>query len=275
MLNSTIFINKKLIMQNFGKIKNAFSEILAEGIASNDVAKKNLFKKYIKTLKESEILRTQFLVYENIENVVESDQFLANLIVSENLSLLTKFNKKDILSENKKLIALSKEVASKLDDEYDVRISKLHESIGDLVFFEISPKNVNEVAKNRKNVLEYIVTNKGKVVNESYDVPSSMLSSILVEKYNERYSELTETEKEVIKVLVESDDNQKIELYSKITRECIDLIDSKLTESDLDTKDRLLKVKDKLLRNTIEINEDFSKNISKLVDLKETLNNDK
>ena len=143
------------------------------------------------------------------------------------------------------------------------------------MFFKVSPKNVNEVAKNRKNVLDYIVTNKAKVVNESYDVPSSMLSSILVEKYNERYSELTETEKEVIKVLVESDDNQKIELYSKITRECIDLIDSKLTESDLDTKDRLLKVKDKLLRNTIEINEDFSKNISKLVDLKETLNNDK
>ena len=262
-------------MQNFGKIKNAFGEILAEGIASNDVAKKNLFKKYIKTLKESEILTTQFLVYENIENVVESDQFLANLIISENLSLLTKFNKKDILSENKKLVALSKEVASKLDDEYDVRISKLHESIGDLVFFKVSPKNVNEVAKNRKNVLDYIVTNKAKVVNESYDVPSSMLSSILVEKYNERYSELTETEKEVVKVLVESDDNQKIELYSKITRECIDLIDSKLTESDLDTKDRLLKVKDKLLRNTVEINEDFSKNISKLVDLKETLNNDK
>lgn len=261
-------------MQNFGKIKNAFSEILAEGIASNSAAKKNLFKKYIKTLKESEILRTQFLVYENIENVVESDQFLANLIISENLSLLTKFNKKDILSENKKLVALSEEVKNKLDDEYDVRISKLHESISDLVFFELSPKTVNEVAKNRKNVLDYIVTNKAKVVNESYDVPPSMLSSILVEKYNERYSELTETEKEVIKVLIESDDNQKLELYSKITRECIDLIDSKLTESDLDTKDRLLKVKDKLLRNTIEINEDFSKNISKLVDLKKTLNND-
>jgi hypothetical protein len=260
-------------MQNFGKIKNAFSEILAEGIASNDVAKKNLFKKYIKTLKESEILRTQFLVYENIENVVESDQFLANLIISENLSLLTKFNKKDILSENKKLVALSEEVKSKLDDEYDVKISKLHESICDLVFFEKSPKNVNEVAKNRKNVLDYIVTNKAKVVNESYDVPPSMLSSILVEKYNERYSELTETEKEVIRVLIESDDNQKLDLYAKITRECIDLIDSNLTESDLDTKDRLLKVKDKLLREKIEVNEDFSKNISKLVDLKKTLNN--
>ena len=57
-------------MQNFGKIKNAFSEILAEGIASNDVAKKKLFKQYVKTLRESDILKTQFLVYENIEKIV-------------------------------------------------------------------------------------------------------------------------------------------------------------------------------------------------------------
>jgi hypothetical protein len=101
-----------------------------------------------------------------------------------------------------------------------------------------------------------------------------MLSSILVQKYNEKYSELTETEKNVIKVLIESTDEEKIELYTKITRECIDLIDNKLTESDLDAKDKLLRVKDKLLRNKVELNEDFSKNISKLVDLKLTLNND-
>jgi succinate dehydrogenase flavin-adding protein (antitoxin of CptAB toxin-antitoxin module) len=101
-----------------------------------------------------------------------------------------------------------------------------------------------------------------------------MLSSILVEKYNNRYTELTETEREVIKILIESTDEEKLEVYTKINRECIDLIDNKLTESDLDTKDRLLRVKDKLLRNEIEMNEEFPKNISKLVDLKFTLNND-
>lgn len=261
-------------MQNFGKIKNAFSEILAEGIASNDVAKKSLFKKYVKTLKESEILRTQFLVYENIENVVEADQFSANLIVTENLSLLNKFNKKDILKENQKLVELSDEVKNKLDDIYDERVTKLHESFSNLLFLDKSPKTVSEIAKNTKSVLDYITTNKTKVVSESYDVPNSMLSSILVEKYNDRYSKLTETEKEVVRVLVESTDEEKIEVYAKITRECIDLIDAKLTESDLETKDRLLKVKDKLLRDKIELNEDFTKNISKLVDLRMTLNND-
>lgn len=261
-------------MQNFGKIKNAFSEILAEGIASNDVAKKNLFKKYVKTLKESEILKTQFLVFENIENIVENDQFSANLIVSENLSLLRKFNKKDILKENQKLIGLSDEVKAKLDEAYDERIANLHESLSSLLFLDKSAKTVNEIAKNTKNVLDYITTNKVKTIEESYDVPNSMLSSILVEKYNERYSELTESEKEVVKVLIESTDEQKFELYSKISNECIDLIDSKLNESDLETKDRLLRVKDKLLRTKVKIDEDFSKNISKLVDLKKTLDNE-
>lgn len=261
-------------MQNFGKIKNAFSEILAEGIASNDVAKKNLFKKYVKTLKESEILKTQFLVYENIENVVENDQFSANLIVNENLSLLNKFKKKDILKENQKLIELSDEVKAKLDESYEERISNLHESLSSLLFLDKSAKTVNEIAKNTKNVLDYITTNKVKTIDESYDVPNSMLSTILVEKYNERYSDLTESEKEVIKILIESTDEQKIELYSKISNECIDLIDSKLNESDLETKDRLLRVKDKLLRTRVKIDEDFSKNISKLVDLKKTLDNE-
>ena len=261
-------------MQNFGKIKNAFSEILAEGIASNDLAKKKLFKKYIKTLRESDILKTQFLVYENIENIIEDDQFSANLIMTENLNLFNKFNKKDMLKENQKLISLSNEVKVKLKESYDEKLSSLHESISNLVFLEKNSKTVSEIAKSKKNILDYVATNKLKVIAESYDVPNSMLSSILVEKYNERYSDMTQTEKDVIKVLVESSDDEKLTLYGKIIVECIDLIDVKLKESDLDTKERLLRVKDKLLRDKVELNEDFSKNISKLVDLQFTLNND-
>jgi len=262
-------------MQNFGKIKNAFSEILAEGIASNDVAKRQLFKKYIKTLKESKILKTQFLVYENIENAIEADIFTANLIVSENLNLLGKFDKKDLIKENQKLLSLSKEVTDKVNESYDEKLEKLHESFSNLIFLNKNASAINESTKNRKIVLDFINTNKQKVIEESYDIPNSILSSILVDKYNERYSDLTESEKEVVNVLMESKDDKKIELYNKISRECIDLIDKKLTESDLETKDRLLRVKDKLLRNTIELNEDFPKHISKLVDLKNTLDNEK
>jgi len=49
------------------------------------------------------------------------------------------------------------------------------------------------------------------------------------------------------------------------------LINEKLVESDLDTKDRLLRVKDKLLNDKQEIDENYPKNISKLVELRASL----
>ena len=69
-------------MQNFGNIKNIFNNLLAEGLTKKDVKSKKLFQKYIKTIKESEVLKTQFLIYENIENKVDSDVASANLFVS-------------------------------------------------------------------------------------------------------------------------------------------------------------------------------------------------
>ena len=68
-------------------------------------------------------------------------------------------------------------------------------------------------------------------------------------------------------------DEEKKELYSLTIRECIDLINEKLSDSDLEVKDKLLRVKDKLLNDKQNVSEDFSKNISKLIELKNTLKN--
>ena len=94
---------------------------------------------------------------------------------------------------------------------------------------------------------------------------------MMVDKYNEKYSSLDESEKQVLKVLIDSTDEAKKEVYSTTLRECIDLINEKLGTADLEEKDKLLRVKDKLLNDKKEINEDFFKNISKLVALKDTL----
>jgi hypothetical protein len=93
----------------------------------------------------------------------------------------------------------------------------------------------------------------------------------MIDKYNERYSELSESDREILKVLIESTDEEKKDVYAKTIRECIDLINEKLKDSDLDSKDKLLRVKDKLLNDKVDINENFSNNISKLIELKESL----
>ena len=116
------------------------------------------------------------------------------------------------------------------------------------------------------------MNNKPKeVVEGSVDLPMSMISTILVDKYNEKYGSLNENDRQVLKVIIDSNDEQKKEVYSNTLRECIDLIDAKLKNADLESKDKLLRVKDKLLNDKKEINEDFISNISKLVELRVNL----
>ena len=254
-------------MQNFGKIKNTFNTILVESfVTKKSETNKTLFKQYIKTIKENEVLKTQFLVYTNIENKIEENEFKANLFLQENLNLLNKFSKKDIMEANLKL---AQPLMVENEEDYDKK--ELHESLGNLIILKKTSKDIDGIVEATSKVIDYIKNNKLKVVNEQFDLPNSMLSTIMVEKYNEKYSTLDENEKEILKVLIESTDEEKQIVYTKTIKECISLINEKLKDSDLDTREKLLEVKDKLLNDTTNIAEDFNKNISKLIGLKNSL----
>jgi TRAP-type C4-dicarboxylate transport system substrate-binding protein len=94
---------------------------------------------------------------------------------------------------------------------------------------------------------------------------------MMVDKYNEKYASLDESERKILKTLIDSTDEEKKEVYSNTIRECIAFIDEKLDTTDLNAKDKLLRVKDKLLNDKQDINEDFIKNISKIVELRSNL----
>ncbi len=253
-------------MQNFGKIKNGFNELLIKGIGKKDDASKKLFKQYIKTIKESEVLRTEFLVYHNIENKVDNDSFSANLFITENIKLLDKYDKALILKENQKLSGLLGE----LSDDYE--LSKLHESLSNLIFTKRTANNVGNVTDEIKAVTAYVTSNKPKEVTESINMPISILTKLMAEKYNEKYDTLSVDDKIIIKTLIDSDFGIKEELYAKTVAECIDLVDGLIKEGDVETKERLLRVKGKLLEDKESLNEsDFAPRFSKLIELKNNL----
>lgn len=258
-------------MQNFGKIKNVFNNLLVEGIAKKDDSAKKLFKKYIKTIKESKILKTQFLVYNNIENKIDEDVISTNIFVSENIKLLEKFNKADILKENKKLVDLLNVYKSRLSEDYELK--GLHESISDLIFTTRTPKNIDKITEDIKNVGKYILINKSKEVNESIDLPVSVLTKMMVDKYNEKYSDLDESDRKVLKVLIGSNLEEKKKLYSNIVKECIELIDGLSANIDNESKEKLLKVKIKLLEEKETIDDNIVNEISKVIELKNNLKN--
>jgi hypothetical protein len=253
------------IIKNFGHIKSVYNTLLAESVMSDDKSKKELFKGYVKSIKENEIIKTQFLVYTNIEQKVESDATKAAMFVKENIDLFSKFSKKDILEANTKLVG-------NLLFENDVVDNKeLYENISTLIFTNKNPETIDAIVEATSKVVDYIVNNKTKTLTEAIELPNSMLSTMMVEKYNEKYASLDESEKKILKTLIDSTDVEKKEVYLSTIKECITLIDEKLDTADLNAKDKLLRVKDKLLNDKQEINEDFIKNISKLVELRSNL----
>jgi hypothetical protein len=256
--------NIATIVKNFGKIKNNFNNILAENIIIKDNNKNKLFKTYLQALKENEILRTQFMVYNNLENTFETDAGKAVLFVKENIDLMSKYKMKDILEANTKLANL---ITWDIVDE----ANDLYENISNLIFTKRVSSNINVIVESTDKIVKYILNNKPRVIIEQIGLPNSVISNVMVTKYNEKYESLSESEKKILKVLISSNESEKKEIYSQLVRECIDLINEKLSTADLNAKDKLLQVKDKLLNTIQAIDEDFSKNISKLVELKSNL----
>ena len=249
-------------MHNFGKIKKLYNNLLSESIASRKGKGKKVFSKYVRTLKENEALKTQFLVYNNIENKVESSEVKINEYVKSNISLLESFDKGELKKLNNDLF-------NSLPENSIVEDSELYESINTLIFTKKTPSTIDIIINARNTVVEHIKSNKPKIVNETpSELPLSLLTTIYVDKYNDRYDDLDESTLRLVKSILESDEEGRESLFSDTKGECLVLVNSKLSEGQ--EKEKLLSVKEKLLGMEY-MSENHVEDITNLIELKETL----
>jgi hypothetical protein len=256
-------------MKNFGVIKESLNNLLVGSIIKEDTEGKNIFKEYISQLNNDEILKSQYIVYNNIESKHFEDALDATEYIKENIEVLRKFDKKSIIESNKKLKSvLSKE--SDIDSDYKEK--ELHENITNLIFTPKKASNIDSIQESFSFIKNYLLNNKPEeVVTESVELPPSVLTKMALDKFNQRYDGIDEGEKKIIKSILNGDESDREQVYTDIVRECIDIVNSKLNESeDLDLKTKLLDVKDKILR--MEYNsENYRTDIGKLYDLKKSI----
>jgi len=258
---------------NFGTVKNIFVEKLIESHISGEKTGKNLYKKFLKTLNESETLKTAFVVYKNIESNTISDKFEANHYLKENLSLINNFTgKKSLVEETKKLIAILKEN----DINLDVKSNNLHESLEILLTKTSSLKTINKLHESRINVIDWLISNKDREEKSDYvreNINPKKFLDIATNKFNERYSELTEEEKNILKVLKESDDSSLKNMVLKLVKDNINIINENLDKysNNMDVKGKLLETKDRVYR-MVDSDDDLGNKILKLYDLKNSIN---
>ena len=254
-------------MNNFGNIKDTFKNLVIESVIKKNDKGKKLFSKFLKTIKENETLKNQYLIYSNLQNTKFDDSIQAREFVKENISLLKKLNKEHITKGNDFFLKLLK--GNEIIKEND----SFYKDILFLVESEITPFNVKKVNESTNNIVRLMLEKEEveEVVTESIDLPPSVLTKLAVNKFNSKYSDITESEKEIIKTVLNGSNENKEETFNKLKRECIDTIDNKLNEnSDLDLKDKLLKVKDKLLNTNFSL-DNFNTDISKIYDLNESI----
>jgi len=256
-------------MYNFGKIKHNIYEIAADGIAYNDTKKKEVLKKFISTIKESKILRTQASVFANIESRVDESDYSASEYIKENIALLQKFDIADIVRENKKLAILLE--GFDVQDTYDM--GSLHENIHNLITTKKTAKTLNNLVESSKFVRDYILKNTQKeVIQENNYLPNSMLSKFLSDKFNTKYESLTENEVKLVKSVLTINEAEQSEAFEVARLETLAAVNSSIKEcNDVELKGKLVDVKERLLES--KYNKDsFVNDIVKIINLQKNLN---
>ena len=252
-------------MENFGNINNAFSEVFISAILKKDNNGKRKYQKYLNTIKESDILRTQYLVYNNIETKFGLDDSDISEYIKENINLLKTLNVKEIKAVNDKLIKLLGEDVKYLKKDYNKKA--LYENISKLTS-KSNPMNVDTVLEAKKIVAGYVINNTEKEPLKEDLIPSGVLSKVIIRKFNDKYEDLDENAKTLIKISVDSNKELQKEFYDENIKECLSLTNESIgKEKDVSTKERLLNVKERLLEMKYDVKE-FSNEITKLISLK-------
>ena len=254
-------------MKNFGELKNRFNEILSESIIKKDESGRKTFGKYIKMLKENEILKTQYHIFDNIENKYFEDKSDAKDYIKENISLLSKYSRRQIVDTNSKLANM---ISFKGGKNYEGK--ELHENITNLIFSDKKPNTLDSITESINVLRNHMTTQRinESELTEKIDLPPSVISKMVVNRFNTKYENISEGEKKILKSIINGSEEDKKNLYTELVRECIDTIYSKLNESDIELKGKLLSAKDKLLRMSYN-KETYNTDISKIYNLKQSV----
>ena len=245
--------------------------MLTEGLIRKDAAHKALFKKFLKTIKENKTLKMQFDVYSNIEGKVDTDVNNASLYVEENIKLLQSLGSKEILKANTALMKLAEGKIDGITINYPAEKKELHENISKLIFTKKNPKTIDSIVESKVQLVSHILNNTiaEETVSEGV-VPNGVLSSLYVNKFNEKYSDLSEGDKKLFNALLETDVEKQAVLYSDLVRECVTLVNKNLEGTESNVKETLLSVKERLL--TLEYNQEtFADDVERIAKLKSTL----
>lgn len=204
-------------------------------------------KGLVTLLKESDILKIELSIFDNIEKKHIPNEDLAIKYIDENVSLLKgKCTKEEFEAENRKFLPLVEGIQFASTDK-----KALYENIHTLLYESLTGKkttNVNKLHDAFVFVLEHIKNNDKKVIAESIELPlipkelivSDFLLKTAINEYNEKYSKiLTEDEIVVLKSIIYENKESKETTFKLVKENTINSLKELKLELESQNKSKM------------------------------------
>lgn len=255
-------------MKNFGLIQEGYIKLMQEGLAENNKAKQKIFAKFIKTIKNSPILKKQKNVFNLLEQVNSVDSEFIEMYLTEASNILSDIDNELIVAENIKLLSPLIEHNINLNEiEYDEK--NIHESITDFLYLPREPKTFNRIVESKHRIINFQPIVENFIEDNSKVFLPSMINELMVKTFETKYSNLSLLETKLLATIVNNDVNEQKHLFETMLAECKDVVDKMLENDELsDIHEDLESSKEKLSKMNF-VSETYLDDMCELIELKE------
>jgi len=267
---------------NIGIANLVISNRLKESYFNHELIEesKKLTMDFFDVIKTSPILQLEFKVFNNLENKNIDNELIATRYIDNNIKLFEVYTIAEIDAERLKLNAfLLEHVVPKLTEaSYDLKRIDLYNAIDTLITESLNDYdkvNVDNIHDSFEIVLNHIKTPKIQTLVENHEVKSvdENVIEIAINKFNEKYDTLNESDKNLLKRLIKSTDEEKQILLEEYKTDCLTILEgtdkSKYEEKFAKAIQRIKEMSYKT--NTLEFSRRIDDDIIGLHDLKKGL----
>lgn len=256
---------------NIGYIKECLNKKITSSLLNEDVDLiDDNINNFITIISESEILKTEYDIFESILNNRITSEVVASRFIDKTISLMENYTIDQIDKEHEKLNKINIK-----DVSLDESKSKIIKNIINLIYESNKSNNfvnINLLYESYTNILDYITKEKTlKNTNNNININETILN-IALDKFNKKYSNLNENDINILKKITSSNYSEKIILFEEFKNNNIKILSETLVlDKDQNNIDKYNKAIEKI--NNITISEsNIDNEIIKQYDLSKGLN---